>query len=254
MTSLPMDATPKKRCAVRAFTLIELLVVVSIIALLVSILLPALAKAREQAKRTVCAAQFHQLGVGASYYTENYNGKYPYGNWFNFPFATYVLSNNPSTDYLAGILNISSKNTKHVGGAIREYIDDDLRLFYCPASPLLKDSYWRQKVEKERQFIHAGGGNDHIGYLYFGNYVTKENGMLVQIGGDELINYKEGYIYPMNTSSKRAILFADIITNHWWIGVNHPYPNALYTDGSVEGRLESTLPLHNRAGNWWCRW
>ncbi len=54
------------------FTLIELLVVVSIIALLVSILLPALSKAREQAKKAVCGTQLSQLGKGVyEYAVEN---------------------------------------------------------------------------------------------------------------------------------------------------------------------------------------
>ncbi|MBN2210864.1 MAG: type II secretion system protein [Sedimentisphaerales bacterium] len=55
------------------FTLIELLVVVSIIALLVSILLPALSKAREQAKKTVCGTQLHQIGLAAYEYAINYD-------------------------------------------------------------------------------------------------------------------------------------------------------------------------------------
>lgn len=59
----------------KAFTLIELLVVVSIIALLVSILLPALGKAREQAQSGVCKQNLHTLGVSEMLYTTEHNGK-----------------------------------------------------------------------------------------------------------------------------------------------------------------------------------
>lgn len=57
-----------------AFTLIELLVVVTIIALLVSILLPSLSAARATARGTVCAANLRQLGVGWTYYADQNNG------------------------------------------------------------------------------------------------------------------------------------------------------------------------------------
>ena len=61
-----------RRCG---FTLIELLVVISIIALLLAILLPALGKVRKQTKRVVCSSQLRQQTLGLVYYTENYDGK-----------------------------------------------------------------------------------------------------------------------------------------------------------------------------------
>ncbi len=59
---------------IRGFTLIELLVVVSIIALLVSILLPALGRARSQAQKTVCLSQMQQTGVAFGVYEADSDG------------------------------------------------------------------------------------------------------------------------------------------------------------------------------------
>ncbi len=60
-----------------AFTLIELLVVVAIIALLVSIILPALGRARQQARAVVCAAHLRGLGLALTMYTQTNAGWVP---------------------------------------------------------------------------------------------------------------------------------------------------------------------------------
>ncbi|MFI4912831.1 MAG: type II secretion system protein [Sedimentisphaeraceae bacterium JB056] len=67
----------KKRSA---FTLIELLVVISIIAILMSILMPSLAKVRMQAKQTICLTGLKQCAVGAMAYEVDY-GRLPTHAW-----------------------------------------------------------------------------------------------------------------------------------------------------------------------------
>jgi prepilin-type N-terminal cleavage/methylation domain-containing protein len=62
----------------RGFTLVELLVVISIIALLLAVLIPAMSKAKRLAQRTVCMTHVQQLIMAGMVYSQNNDGKFPH--------------------------------------------------------------------------------------------------------------------------------------------------------------------------------
>ncbi len=106
----------------RAFTLVELLVVIGIIGLIIAILLPSLAKAREQAKATACASQLRQLGLGLMIYSQANAGSLPaWSGWHTIGGPGNFAPDEPGPAWTEELE--------------RSYVAADNNIFNCPSFP-----------------------------------------------------------------------------------------------------------------------
>jgi prepilin-type N-terminal cleavage/methylation domain-containing protein/prepilin-type processing-associated H-X9-DG protein len=112
--------TPGHRRPPHGFTLVELLVVIAIIALLISMLLPALSKARQAANTVYCASNLRTIGQMMGQYTIDNQGKYPWGD-MRWAGLTDAGGNPISTNYF-----YAGKNSVTLGGGNYDITWDDL--------------------------------------------------------------------------------------------------------------------------------
>ena len=128
-----MNARPKNLYNKQiGFTLIELLVVIAIIAILAAMLLPALASAKERAKRAQCVSNLHQIGIGMSLYGGDYSDKVPRSEWLDTDSA------NDDRTYDAYITQIDSAHAYGLGQLFEAKAIVNAKVYYCLSGAIVK--------------------------------------------------------------------------------------------------------------------
>ena len=173
----------------RGFTLVELLVVISIIAVLVSILLPALNKAREAATGAVCLANQHQLGLAWFMYADDNEGWLVGGNNWGWDSRPWNWEYSPIPD---GAWNTAGYYDNVIGmkegirrGAMFPYTQT-VEVYHCPGD--------------KRETIPPQAPNGQPGQRAFDSYacaggLNGEHGSLAVKKYEQIRNPAEKYIF-----------------------------------------------------------
>ena len=201
------------------FTLIELLIVIAIIAILASMLLPALGKARDMAKKASCLNNIKQVGTAALFYFEDYN---------------YVMSYNSTgrrfDEYLTGVPSVTSTQYIKTNSFLCGTRDTGpVCNFSCPA------------VSAET--MRAGGDNSK--YLAFTGYY-------VSIGINAVWNSNVLRNKNLFTRPDRLSYFMDSYCNSVYPCIEVRYAprfghgnsaNVFYLDGHADSRIRYSFSL-----------
>lgn len=139
----------------RAFTLVELLVVIGIIALLISILLPALGRARAQAQSVACLANLRSIGQAINLYAVANRQSLPYGYWdgVGSPDGTTSGANGNTSDWqLLLMSNALGKGGNTYGTQSGADASKLQQMFVCPSASTERASVIAFRVERKLHY------------------------------------------------------------------------------------------------------
>lgn len=154
------------------FTLIELLVVIAIIGILAAILLPALARARESARRSSCANNLKQLGLALKMYANEARGE-------RFPPIKSTNCDGSSTTGLATIMDMEVMYPEYL---------NDFQVLVCPSSPWAGPALqlWDEGKNPATTYEHAL----EDGHMTLNGIPTHRNGIV-----EPCEVYEHPYVY-----------------------------------------------------------
>jgi len=210
-----------------AFTLVELLVVIGIIAVLISVLLPAIQRARKHAKAVVCSSQLRQCGIGFNLYANSWRNRVPFGlcrvqTWDGGANAALYWD-----DFLKGaeLYGNGQPDWKHA------YIPADA-VYYCPSN---------LEMDSKTPGIYGSADNDPrnsgMAEVTWGSDPTKPSRFpYVRLSG-----VKTASNFPLLTDSTMAISKFPGRGARIWA------PNAFAVAGNASSRGMVWLPHFNRA-------
>lgn len=229
------------------FTLIELLVVVAIIAVLASLLLPALSNARDRARRVACLSNHRQTLVALNLYANDYEGWLPSGeggaSYFSF-FQEDITGNYPeSLGILAseGYVGMHWRSTFNSGGVAEGT--------WCPDS----DAFWENGKTSRQSFWNAFNLRKFQGFAGRQDRLTDYPIAYPTYGTrfSVLISCASGYLnaYPGHPT----------LSVHNDVGVNagyydgsavwHAWPDVVYTHNPPLCYSHAHVP--SMATDWW---